>query len=202
MALEKTDRKTEIRHAALQEFISEGISGARMQAIADNIGVTKAMIHYYFDTKDNLFEEVFKESSEKLMTGLMNTLEDSTPLFQKVEHFIDAAIERFEQQPAVAGFIINELNRHPHKTRGIFQESLAYDASIFDKQLEKAASNYEVAPVSSQQVIANMLSLCMFPYAGRAFLQQVLAKENEAYNEFLSQRSDVIKDTIMNWLAG
>lgn len=203
MSKEKITRQQEILIAARQEFIREGISGARMQSIADNIGVTKAMIHYYFDTKDKLFQEVFREASETLMDGLMETLEEPTPLFQKIEAFIDQAIGRFNEQPELAGFVINELNRHPEITEPVFRDSCTYDASVFEKQIEAAASNYEIAPAQSSQVISNMLSLCMFPYCGKRFLQTVLASgSDEEYEQFLNKRREVIKDTVINWLAG
>jgi|AntRauTorcE11897_2_1112592.scaffolds.fasta_scaffold10128_1 AcrR family transcriptional regulator len=203
MAKKQNPRQQEILEAALQEFTKEGISGARLQAVANNIGVTKAMIHYYFDTKDKLFEEVFKGASETLMTGLMDTLEESMPLFKKIEAFIDRAVDRFSDKPELTGFVVNELNRHPEMTEAIFLDVCKYDASIFDEQIKEAASDYEIAPVNSLQVTANMLSLCMFPYCGNGFLQSIFRMEDDQnYEAFLEKRREVIKDTVINWLAG
>ena len=202
MAQEDVSRQDEILAAAQQEFINEGFSGARLQGIADNIGVTKAMIHYYFDTKDNLFAEVYRDASQKLISGLMDTLEESTPLFQKIEEFIDQAINRFNEHDELVGFVVNELDRHPEKTTDIFRAARAYDSSIFDEQLEEAASNYEIAPAQSNQVVANMLSLCLFPFIGKSFLKEILGSQGEdTYEQFLKQRREVIKDTIINSLA-
>lgn len=195
-------RQEEILQAARQEFINEGFSGARLQGIADNIGVTKAMIHYYFDTKENLFAEVYRDASEKLISGLMDTLEESTPLFQKIVAFIDQAIDRFNKHADLIGFVVNELDRHPEKTAEIFRAARAYDSSIFDEQLEEAALNYEIAPAQSNQVVANILSLCMFPFIGKSFLKEILGSPgDETYEQFLKQRREVIKDTIINSLA-
>lgn len=204
MKTKELSRQEEILKAAQREFINEGFSGARLQGIADNIGVTKAMIHYYFDTKENLFKEVYRNASNTLMNGLMEPLEKSTPLFQKIEAFIDEAIDRFSENEQLVGFVVNELDRHPEKTREIFREARAYDASQLDKQLEEAASNYEIAPAQSNQVVANMLSLCMFPFIGKSFLKEVLGgqSDKEDYQEFLKRRQEVIKDTIINALAG
>lgn len=202
MSNEELTRQEEILQAARQEFINEGFSGARLQGIADNIGVTKAMIHYYFDTKENLFAEVYRDASKKLISGLMDTLEESTPLFQKIDAFIDEAIDRFNEHADVVGFVVNELDRHPEKTTEIFRAAKAYDSSSFDEQLEEAASNYEIAPAQSNQIVANMLSLCMFPFIGKSFLKEILGSSGEeSYEQFLKQRREVIKDTIINSLA-
>ena len=200
--MEELTRQQEILQAARKEFIQEGIAGARTQAIADNIGVTKAMIHYYFKTKDNLFAEVFREATETLMQDLMNDLEKDTPLFQKIEQFIDRAIERFHNHPQLTGFVMNELNNHPDITQPIFDQTYQYNGSVFSDQLEEAASNYEIAPVKPNQVITNILSLCMFPYGAGSFMQSILDLDEEAYGAFLSQRREVVKDTVINWLAG
>jgi AcrR family transcriptional regulator len=197
------NRRGEILQAARQEFIKEGISGARTQAMADHIGVTKAMIHYYFKTKENLFKEVFRESSARLMEGIMEILNEDKPLFTKIESFIDQLINRLEQNPKLAGFIIGELNSHPEITIPIFQSSYEYQGSVFAQQLREAASNYETITVTPHQLITNILSLCMIPYTGQGFLQSLLElNDDHEYTHFLEQRREIIKDTIITWLAG
>lgn len=195
-------RQDEIMEAALSEFIREGVSGARTQAIADQIGVTKAMIHYYFDTKQNLFRQAFRQAAQTLMDGALQVLEQEQPLFPKIEALIDALLDRCSEHPRLAGFVLNELNQHQEVTLPIFTEICSYDASLFERQLEEAASEYRVAPVKSSQVIANAVSLCIFPYAGGPFLAAVLNRDESAYQQMLQQRREVIKDTIINWMAG
>ena len=197
-----SDQKQNILNAALHEFSQNGIAGARLQSIADEVGVTKAMIHYYFDSRENLFREAFREAYDTLMNGLLSTLETEEPLFLKIEHFVEAAIERFHSDPALVDFITNALNKYPESTSGLMQELMDYDASVFEKQLKEAADNYEIASVDSNQVVLNMLSLCMFPYGARTFVSELLQMENEdAYRELLAQRKGIVTDTIINWLA-
>lgn len=193
----------EIRQAALREFIKEGVSGARTQVIADQIGVTKAMIHYYFKTKENLFREVYRQASETMMEGVMEVLEQETPLFPKIEAFIDRLLDRLADHPELAGFVVNELRQHPDITKPLFDEACNYQASVFEGQLEQAASEYRVAPVAAEQVVANMVSLCLFPYTGRPFLASLLGQTSDNdFDAFLNKRREVIKDTILNWMAG
>ncbi len=195
-------RKHEIRQAAFKEFKREGFSGARLQAVADNIGVTKAMIHYYFKTKENLFREVYRTASETLLEDLFDILEEQISLFQKIEQFVDAVLNRLEQHPELAGFVINELNNHPEVTTEIFQKAKSIDFSLLDKQLKRAADNYEIAPTQRDQLMANLISLCIFTYTGGTFLKEILHEDDEQYQTFLAQRKEVIKDSIINWLAG
>ncbi|MDZ7716417.1 MAG: TetR/AcrR family transcriptional regulator [Balneolaceae bacterium] len=196
-----TDRKQEIRDAALSELKAKGRSGARLQSIADNIGVTKAMIHYYFNTKEELCDEVFREAYRQLMSSLMDVLESDAPVFPKIEQFIDAAVDRFANHADLLLFVIQELDTGPQSVNEIMVELTDYDSTVLERQLEEAASNYEIAPIESSQLVANMISLCMFPYLGKAFFEGLLAMDDEAYRSFLEKRKDIAADTIINWLA-
>lgn len=202
MAKRTSERKQEILDAALDEFVEKGTDGVRMQSIADKVGVTKAMIHYYFDTKEKLFQKVFGEACKMLFGDLMKILETDVPLFHKIDQFTNQALKRFHTYPALAGFIVTELNYNSEETAKLLWEKIDFNRTIFERQLDTAASNYEIARVSSQHVLANILSLCLFPCTGRTFMQELLLIDGQQeYKEFLDQRSGIISDTIINWLA-
>lgn len=197
-----SDQKQKILQASLNEFSQNGIAGARLQSIANDVGITKAMIHYYFDSKENLFREVFREAYGTVMQDLLNILETDEPIFIKIEQFVNNAIERFHSDPALVDFITGALNKYPESTVALMHELMDYDPSVFEQQLQEAASNYEIASVDGTHVVLNMLSLCMFPYGARIFMSELLHMENEkAYRDLLSQRKGIITDTIINWLA-
>ena len=54
------DAETRILSAARREFIAKGQDGARMQVIANEAGVNKALLHYYYRSKDNLYRKVLE----------------------------------------------------------------------------------------------------------------------------------------------
>ena len=58
----ENDKQTEekIFDAATDVFVEKGMDGARMQDIANHAGINKALLHYYFRTKDQLFNAVFE----------------------------------------------------------------------------------------------------------------------------------------------
>lgn len=197
-----SEQKKKILRAALNEFSGNGLAGARLQNIAEEVGVTKAMIHYYYDSKENLYREVFTEAYQTVAGGLFKNLESDDPLFVKIEDFVALAIERFHSEPALVDFITNALNKYPERLVPLMKELNEYVPDVFEKQLKDAASRYEIATVDSRQVVLNMLSLCMFPYDARIFMSEVLNMKNEkAYRNLLEQRKGIVTDTIINWLA-
>ena len=197
-----SDQRKNILNAALDEFSGNGLAGARLQAIADEVGVTKAMIHYYFESKEKLFREVFTEAYRTVIGDLFGCLGTEQPIFEKIEDFVGRAIKRFHRDPALVDFITNALNKYPETTIPLMKELMDYDSAVFDKQLKEAASRYEIAAIESDQVVLNMLSLCMFPYSARVFMSELLQMDRDkAYPDLLEQRKGIITDTIINWLA-
>ena len=60
------DTEQRIFEAARVIFIRKGMSDARMQEIADEAGINKSLLHYYFRTKEKLFDAVFKEAFSQM----------------------------------------------------------------------------------------------------------------------------------------
>ncbi|MEC5386128.1 TetR/AcrR family transcriptional regulator [Uliginosibacterium sp. H3] len=58
----------EILAVATEEFASKGLSGARIDAIADATRTSKRMIYYYFGSKEGLYLAVLEESYRSVRT--------------------------------------------------------------------------------------------------------------------------------------
>ena len=83
------DKNTEnqILDAAKTVFQSKGMDGARMQEIADKAGINKAMLHYYYRSKQLLFEAVFKHAFLLLAPQLNKILNDDSNIEDKIRNF-------------------------------------------------------------------------------------------------------------------
>ena len=90
MAKQKKDGTTEERilAAAKKVFIHKGMYGARMQDIADEAGINKALLHYYFRNKEKLFEVIFKDAAGQLFPTINMIFESDSPLFEKLESIL------------------------------------------------------------------------------------------------------------------
>ncbi|MGF2411677.1 MAG: TetR/AcrR family transcriptional regulator, partial [Ferruginibacter sp.] len=113
MVKNKKDSTTEARllAAAKKVFTTKGLAGARMQDIADEAGINKAMLHYYFRDKDKLFEVIFLEEANKFFPKINKIFESDMPLFEKIEQFVNEYIDEMLENPYLPWFILNELNR-------------------------------------------------------------------------------------------
>lgn len=195
-----TDTRTEILDAARSEFLTHGYEGARLQTIADQIGVTKAMIHYYFNTKKELFERVYSQSISEVFGGLDEVIQKDIPLFKKIEELVERCLNKSENNPRVLAFVITEANRKADWLQPILEENLRLELATFEKELDKAASNYQIAAVDAHNLLLNIFSLCYYP-ALSATINQSLLDTATSENGNPVNRKGLILDTILNWLT-
>jgi AcrR family transcriptional regulator len=187
-----------ILEAAKKIFIRKGMDGARMQEIADEAGINKSLLHYYFRTKDKLFEAIFTEAILKLVPNIMEMMKSDLPLFTKIEIFTGNYIDAFTENPFVPGFIMHELSRDPSKIVNMVKNAGINPQPFFD-QVKREADAGNIIAVDPYHLIVNMLSMCIFPFVATPVLMNVLFKNNaESYSQFISQRKKEVPEFIIN----
>lgn len=197
------DTKEKILDSAYQIFIQKGVDGAGIKEIADRAKVNKAMLYYYFDSKDHLFTEVFRKALKESGLQTMDVLEnEQTPLFDKIRTYINTLTEQILSEPQIATFLMNELTRHPESLSMLLVEEVNFDRSVLDQQINDAADRYEIARINSQQLLANITALCLGPIVNKQFYSVLLEIDDEAtYNDFLQKRKGIVYDMVVSWLT-
>ena len=88
MITSSENTEAQILKAAREVFIAKGLDGARMQEIADHAGINKALLHYYFRTKEKLFEAVFREVASNLFPAMKQVLSAELGIKEKITFFV------------------------------------------------------------------------------------------------------------------
>jgi AcrR family transcriptional regulator len=195
----EVDLNTEqkILHAAKAVFIRKGLEGARMQEIADEAGINKALLHYYFRSKDKLFEGVFKEAFFQLVPDIMSLLKTEIPLFEKIRVFTERYIDAFIENPFIPGFVLHELQRNPDRIVGLI-ENMGIQPEFFVLQIQSEVEKEVIHPVDPRDLIVNMLALCIFPFVASPILKTVIfRKESKAFQEFIKERKKTVPEFII-----
>jgi TetR/AcrR family transcriptional regulator len=203
------DRGTEQRilDAANAVFVRRGTAGARMQEIADEAGVNKALLHYYFRDKSHLAEAVFRRVAGGLLP-VMEMLASDTPLEEKVRRFIGFELEYLSRNPFAPAYVISELGQHPErglellKTLTSFEIDPRHDAVIetLDRQLKARARDGTMRRIPVEQFLANLVSLCVFPFAARPLLAARLGLDDRGFQRFIGQRKKQLPEFFLNAL--
>ena len=174
MVKKKIEKSTEekILAAAKKVFIAKGMYGARMQDIADEAGINKALLHYYFRSKEKLFEVIFLEAAQKLFPKINMIFESDLPFFEKIEKFCEEYITIMIENPYLPMFVLNEINmdaeRFLNKIWG--RENVPRPQKFLD-QIEKELKKGTIKPISPVQLLMNLISMTIFPFVGKSMFQ-------------------------------
>jgi TetR/AcrR family transcriptional regulator len=203
MTEKELNTEQRILDAAKDIFQKKGMTGARMQEIADKAGINKALLHYYYRTKEKLFEKVFEIAFSLFIPKVKEMLVADKPVLEKIDFFVNNYIELLQKHPYIPGFIINELNRNPHILIDIIEKNtlVKQDHLIenLEKQIQRDVKANTIKPIDAKNLLINILALCVFPVVARPVLTGVLFdNDQKAYEKFLSQRKTFVKDFIIN----
>ena len=192
-----TSTEEKILAAAKTIFIEKGMDGARMQDIADNAGINKALLHYYFKSKEKLFEVIFKEGAEKLFSKINSILNSDLPLFEKIRLFSNEYAEIISQNPYLPLFVLNEMNKQPHS---FLENIVGKNQPTFEnlvKQIDKEIKKGTIKPVSPVNLVINMISLSIFPFVAKPVFQRIMNLDALQFGSIMDQRKTMNAEFII-----
>ncbi len=188
-----------IMEAAKKIFGRKGLDGTRMQEIADEAGINKALVHYYFRSKDKLFEAVINETFLSFFPKVMSLMSNpSISLFQKIKSFVDLYITLIQENPHIPGFMAQELSKgRADRILELLRDS-GLKPEVFFQQIEQEIKTGTIIPVNPIHLFVNMISMCIFPFLARPLISGLLIRDRIDYDEFLEERKKKLPQFIIN----
>ncbi|MDA3893220.1 MAG: TetR/AcrR family transcriptional regulator [Salinivirgaceae bacterium] len=197
------EKQTEeiIAEAAREVFVEKGMAGARMQEIADKAGINKSLLHYYFRSKDKLFDFVFSKIMGKIGGMLQGIMQEGVSIEDKIGKFVDTYTDLLSKNPFLPNFIFGEITRNPDGLIKRFASADIKPNQLLDplqRQLNK--EGYTIHP---HDFILNLLSMVIFPVVARPIVERIFFEgDHKAYKEYLLSRKLSIVDFVMKALQG
>ena len=196
--LKKDNTEEKILIAAQAVFIKKGMDGARMQEIADEAGINKALLHYYFRTKEKLFNAIFKTVFSQIFPNLMAMVHSDLPIEDKLGIFLEKYITLLQKNPFLPTFILKEMNRNPDflatiiKSNGVNPKEVT---GMFEKEMDVG----RIRRMDPRDILVNLLGLSIFPVAaGPLITIMFFENDKKAYDAFIERRKTTIKEFILN----
>ena len=187
-----------IFEAAKKVFIKFGFDGARMQQIADEAGINKALLHYYFRSKERLFDAIFDESFKKFLPDISLIMMSEQPFENKIRLFVSHYIDTLLHNPHLPVFVMHELQRKPERIVNIIKSS-GINPALTATMLQREIDEGKIIPIPMPHLIINMIGMCIFPFIGRPILEGFIFNgKAEAYDRFLEERKTMVADFIIN----
>jgi TetR/AcrR family transcriptional regulator len=197
------DKTTEqkIFEAARIVFQKKGLAGARMQEIADEAGINKALLHYYFRTKEKLFEAIFSEVFTNISSGLEQLFKTEMVVIDRFRFIVDIYIENLLKNRQIPLFVINEMNQNPEKIQILIEQKIVVYLKNFMIQVQQEMHNGKIKKVNPFHFLMSVLSMTIFPFIAYPVIKGIAEKNMQiSIESFYHERKKVIFDFIENTL--
>lgn len=200
MNIEPNTRQS-ILEAALREFHQNGFKGARTTRIAAAAGISRTMLHYYFNTKEALFEAVLNQTFGAVMPHLYRMATEGQDIFELCENLVEVLSNMLEENPGLPSFVVNILNENPQLILNITAFQAENTPGLIDAVLEKARKQGRVRPaVRGEDLLINIWAICSTPYLLAPYISVKEQRDETAMKAFVRGRREEIKRLITNWI--
>ena len=188
----------QILESAKNVFQAKGMDGARMQEIADEAGINKAMLHYYYRSKQLLFEAVFKQAFSLLAPQLNAILDDDSSVEDKVRNFTSNYTSFMTKHPYLPNFIVQELNRNEDFILKLKETTGFPNIQKFKLKVDEEINLGILKPIDADQLFVNIIALNIFPFLGKPLIKAFTNKDEKSYKVFVESRRTEVADFIIN----
>jgi AcrR family transcriptional regulator len=191
-----TEPEKKILEAAKKVFEVNGYAGARMQQIADEAAISKASLHYYFRSKENLFERIFDETMSDFMELVSTWDDDSENWENKLRHFIHQFFEFLKTKSLL--FILGEINRNPDLL--LSRRKKSKPKAKFISYFENLQVDGKMKPSNMYLIYIFLHSLCAYPVLNARMFQIATAMNNHDFEAFMKAYPNHVADILINIL--
>ena len=197
-------REQAILEAAEREFLKKGFDGARTTSIAATAGVTHAMLHYYFRTKEQLFERILDEKMRMMGQSVLAAFGDARlPLIERLRNGIERHFDFIAANPDLPRFIVNEVFARPERYEAMQRQIRSLmGVMLIDTQraLDEAADRGEIRRIDVRMLMLDIISLNVFVFIAYPILEPLLGDLTADRERFFELRKAETVETVMRRL--
>lgn len=199
----ETDKQTEERifDAATDVFTEKGMDGARMQDIANHAGINKSLLHYYYRSKDRLFDAVFEKIAGKMFSKFAPVFDQSLTLEDKIRFFFREHISFLQKNPRLPAFLLNEINRNPARIKRVIR-NIDIDKfwTTIANQHKEELERYNITKESIPQLMTTIAAISVFPFAARGIFEAIFEKLGIDFDDYMEERKKFAPEFVIKAL--
>ncbi|SMD00517.1 TetR/AcrR family transcriptional regulator [Pedobacter africanus] len=182
-----------IKDTAKQLFFAEGKLHATTQEIADAARVNRTLVNYYFRSRDALFDQVFNEAQEALVSMIDEVMESDMPFRQKIENLISVFLKEAMRYPYREIFVITEMNRNDVINA---KKARAEKVNTFLEEVQREMDKGNIKRMNPRHFTMNLFSLMAYPLVTAPLNKILFGMNDEEYNALLEERKQLIFEII------
>ena len=205
MANKKPDNQSEmaILTAARKVFTQKGYAAARMDDIAKEAGINRALLHYYFRSKERMFDIIFEQRMAEFFSGLAQIIFSDQSITDKIRSIVEHDIDMVIAQPDLPIFIMQELTQNPQRLLNSAQGAGAKPGIMLkalNTGIKEAVAAREIRPVEASQLLINTMSLAIYPFIAKPMIKAMQDLDDAGFERMMKKRKKEVADFIINAL--
>lgn len=181
-----------ILEAAELEFFTKGYEGARTTSIARKAGVTHAMLHYYYRTKEKLFECIIEKTINTVKQTMLAAMGNpDMPLIERLKDGIGSHFDLLVTNPLLPRFFLNEIISRPERYNLLYERVTGFAQELFanlQREIDVAAERGEIEKIDVRTLLLSIMSLNIFPFIAYQFVESVMGNLMANREKFLAER--------------
>jgi len=196
-----TATEEKIIKAAAEVFIEKGRDGARMQEIADIAGINKALLHYYFRSKEKLFSKVFYLEIPKIVSNIFEAYDDTDDFKKFLESFISKYIDNIYPRKNMMRFLLWVNDKTKQEIATIFVDSFnkrGFKKNPLVARIEKAIETGQIRHVEPSNFAMSVIGMCIFPIVGGPIVEKIFPGTKMNDKKYIENRKKEIFNLIWN----
>lgn len=204
MKSEEKNMEIKILDAAEKLFLEQGFSKTTTGQIAKSAGCNQALVHYYYRTKDNLFEKIFEKKALFLIDNLLNVSTTGTSFEDKLQKMIEFHFNFLMDNPKLLPFLYIEVSSNPERIKPLIKKIREHlvrnNLAKLEADLQVEIEHGRIRNISSIQLLLSVVSLNAFPFFLKLLAEVTLDLPEEFINVTLQERKKEVIATILSRL--
>lgn len=201
MTSEKKQVELNIIAAAKKVFVAKGYDSATMRDIAKEAKVNSAMLHYYFRSKERLFELIFEDIFNSFYNQVLVVYKENLDFFEKIRKIVKNQISMLieERGSSIMTFFIIEFNKHPELLirRAKFAETIQETRACIVGQILDEVKKGRIIDIEPQDLLFNIDSLCAHPFYMRILYECEGKLSKEEFHRLMEKRQTEVAEFII-----
>lgn len=183
----------QIIEVAKQMFLEYGYKNTNMSDIATNIGINRTALHYYYNTKEKLFQAVFGTIIATFLPKIQDILLIQEPFFEKLEKIIDIYFEIFLSTPFLPSFILGEINRDVnHLLSTAYEIGFGSYIKLISEKISEEMEKGNIKEIPIHIVLMSFISQLTFPFIAKNLIEEILKPDNKKLEDIIENWKEVI----------
>lgn len=177
-----------IIEAARDLFVRKGFEQTSMSDIAQAAEINRSTLHYYFRTKEKMFQAVFGSIVVSFLPRIQLIFDEEATFMEKLSKVLDEYFSIFTANPFLPKFILSEIQRDVNQLLNVgrvlrLDQYLRAIGNVIEKEMEKGTIKSMPLP----EVLITFMSSVTFPFLSKNLVIALFYDDEAGFDRFLAQ---------------